>query len=113
MPEDVQPGPVAETIAGDLAWLRVPDLSGFSEVQIAAEIETMFSKSGLWPEWVKWFEKRVNEIGLGLVKFIPGRTPIPTSGIPIFATEAHLRTPFRQQTVIFSRNKPFVEFVEE
>jgi len=117
---DLQPGPVAEKIARDLAWLRVPDLSDFSQEEVDAEFGRMVSKSGITDEWVEWFQQAVRQAALGLITMETAE-PGDVAGLdprrPLFASVQRLKTPFRDQLLILNlltRDEPvmFVDSVE-
>ena len=117
MPIGVQPGPVVEQIAKDLAWLRVPDLSGFTDEQIEAEFARMFSKSGLYPEWLAWLQEAVQRAAYGLTTMETARLQDltsfdPDNPQPLFLDVQRIKGMFKDELVIISRNAPYFDFVD-
>ena len=119
MADDVQPGPVAQKVALDLAWLRVPDLSDFPQQQVSDELAVMFHKSGLKPEWLAWLQQAVRATMLGLVVMETARPQdLPaddeaTRAFPQFFDVQRIRGIFREQLVVITNGPPHFRLVDE
>ena len=99
---------VALSIAEDLSVMRLPDLSDFTEQEIANQLHPMFSKSGLEPGWFIWLQEAVERLSHGLTTL--ERAPPEPDGQPHFFDVLKLVGQFGERLLVITQTAPYFQF---
>jgi len=109
-------GPVLQKVAEDLVLQRLPDLSGFPDQVIEAQLGPLFTKSGLTTDGILLLQELIRKTSYGLITMHTARPQDlkdfePSQ--PFFADVQRIKGLFNDQLVVITSTPPYFELAEQ